>query len=85
MGNSKIAPFVTEAKIHQSLIICDDRQDMNYPSGFFWFNVRSTEQYQWSLMTSNFIDFTQEGKREMERGDGEASFLMPSASPSRFH
>lgn len=40
---------------------------MNYPSGFFWFNVRSTEQYQWSLMTSNFIDFTQEGKREMER------------------
>lgn len=56
---------------------------MNYPSGFFWFNVRSTEQYQWSLMTSNFIDFTQEGKREMERGDGEASFLMPSASPSR--
>lgn len=53
---------------------------MNYPSGFFWFNVRSTEQYQWSLMTSNFIDFTQEGKREMERGDGEASFLMLSAS-----
>lgn len=54
---------------------------MNYPSGFFWFNVRSTEQYQWSLMTSNFIDFTQEGKREMERGDEEASFLMPSARP----
>lgn len=85
MGNSEIAPFVTEAKIHYSLIICYDRQDMNYPSGFFWFNVRSTQQYQWSLMTSNFIDFTQERNREMERGDREASFFIPSASPSRFH
>lgn len=36
---------------------------MNYPSGFFWFNVRSTEQYQWSLMTSNTRGKERNGER----------------------
>lgn len=44
---------------------------MNYPSGFFWFNVRSTEQYQWSLMTSNFKDFIHKREREKWREEME--------------